>query len=72
MKYFLCALAVVIEIIVYCLIAGALGWRYGGGALPQLLLYTAIAATCRAIVKYFNRKKETKPVSYVSEDNDEI
>ena len=71
MKYFLCALAVIIEFIVYAMIGGALGWRYGGGLLPQLLLYSAMAATCRAIVKHFNKKNSTKSVPEVSEEDDD-
>lgn len=59
MKYVLCVVAVIAEFFAYAMIGAALGWRYGGGLLPQLLLYAAMAATCRAIIKHFNKEKNT-------------
>ena len=71
MKYFLCVLAVIVEYIVYAMIGVALGWKHGGGVLPLFVLYAAMAATCRAIVKYFNgKKKYSTSINDNQEDED--
>ena len=52
------------------MIGVALGWRHGGGFLPMLLLYSAMAATCRAIIKYFNNKKENSVATKTNDDEE--
>lgn len=70
MKYVICVIAVILEYLVYSMIGVALGWRHGGGFLPMLLLYSAMAATCRAIIKYFNNKKENSVASKTNDDEE--
>lgn len=51
MKYVLALAACFGIFIVYALIAGAMGWTHGGGAIPMLILFAALVGTWRAITK---------------------
>jgi hypothetical protein len=52
MKYLLAILACAGMFILYALLGSVLfGWKHGGGVIPMLLLFAAMAAVWRAITK---------------------
>ena len=51
MKYVLALAACFGIFVVYAIIAGVMGWKHGGGAIPMLILFAAIVGTWRAITK---------------------
>lgn len=51
MKYLLALAACFGIIVVYTVIAGVMGWKHGGGAIPELILFAALIVTWRAITK---------------------
>ena len=51
MKYILALGACFGIFVVYAIIAGVMGWKHGGGAIPMLILFAAIVGTWRAITK---------------------
>ena len=58
MRYILAVLACLGILLAYGAIAHELGWRAGGGAIPMLLFFAAVAATWKAITKRRGRGKD--------------
>lgn len=51
MKYFLALAACFGIFVLYAVIAGIMGWKHGGGAIPMMILLAALIGTWRAITK---------------------
>ncbi len=51
MKYFLAILACIGVFLVFLLVSVLMGWKSGGGLIPQLILYASMAAVWRVITK---------------------
>lgn len=52
MKYIVAAIACLGIFLVYVALGLYLfGWKYGGGALPQLLMFAAMFGAARAIIR---------------------
>jgi uncharacterized RDD family membrane protein YckC len=52
MKYIVAILVCAVIFILYGVLGTAIfGWKHGGGAIPMLLLFAAMAATWRGITK---------------------
>lgn len=51
MKYLIALAACFGIFIVYAIISGIMGWKHGGGVIPMLILFAALAGAWRAITK---------------------
>ena len=51
MKYVLALAACFGLFVLYAIIGGVMGWKHGGGAIPMLILFAAMAGTWLAITK---------------------
>lgn len=51
MRYVYASFACLLLFVIYALVAFALGWQHGGGAIPLLMVVIAIAAIWRALTK---------------------
>lgn len=60
MKYLLAFLACVGVWIGYVIIAMLLGWKYGGGAIPTLILFAIFGATWRGVTKSYDTRKASR------------
>ncbi len=61
MKYALALAACFGIFLVYAIIAGVMGWKHGGGAIPMLILFAALIGTWRAIIKRDDTKVPLAP-----------
>lgn len=59
MKYVVAIIAIFAEMLLYGLLCAFMGWRYGGGALIIMLMFSIYGATWRGVMRYF-KQKETR------------
>ncbi len=56
MAYGKAILACAAIILVFAMIGSSLGWRHGGGMIPQLILWSVVFATWKALAPRNKRK----------------
>jgi len=62
-KYVVALLVSVGILFLYAIAAASIGWRKGGGAVPQFMLWTAIFCTWRSIIRKWPQQNSGKPDS---------
>lgn len=72
MKYLLAFLACVGVWIVYFIIAMLLGWKYGGGVIPMLILFAIFGATWRGVTKSYDTRKALKDERDTDDSNHQM
>ena len=55
MKYLIATLACFLLFVLYVIIGASLRWQHGGGAIPQLCLYTSMFFVFRYITKKYKK-----------------
>ncbi len=64
MKYVLAVAACFGIFVVYSIIAGIMGWKSGGGAIPMMILFAALIGTWHAMVGPPSQDKKPLNLSY--------